>query len=115
MIKDWVVESGPFQILVGKSLRDICLMKNIYMQSSYIPKIKYTRDTFAGDFLINLKAKALVESLLKDSAQSVATDEDSQENFIGFFKNNPISKLLIINKGNFTEEMLDKLLELVNE
>jgi beta-glucosidase len=112
---DWVVESGPFQILVGKSSRDICLMTNIYVQSSYIPKINYTRDTFIGDFLIHPKAKTLVESLLKYAAQSVATDEESREKLIGYFKNIPISKLLIINKGTFTAEMLDELLKLVNE
>ena len=84
------------------------------MQSSYTPKIIYTRDTFLGDFLLNPKSKILAESLLKDAAQSITIDEKAQKQFIGYFKNIPISKLLVINKGSFTEKMLDELLELVN-
>ncbi|PRR83716.1 Thermostable beta-glucosidase B [Clostridium vincentii] len=113
MIKDWVVKSGTFQILVGKSSRDICLMENISVQSPYIPKIKYTRDTFIGDFLLHPNAKTFVESLLKDAAQSITTDEKAQKQIIGYLKNIPISKLLVINKGSFTKGMLDELLELV--
>lgn len=112
--KNWMVESGPFQILVGKSSRDICLIKDIYVKSSYVPKIRYTENTLSGDFLLHPKAKIFVESLLNDAAESITTDEESKRNFIKYLKNIPISRFLVINKGNFTEKMLDELLKLVN-
>ena len=113
-IKDWIVDSGVFQILIGKSSRDICLTKKIYMKSSYIRKMKYTRKTFIGDFVKNPKAKAFLEDLIKYLAQLAATDKESQENFIGFLNDNPIEKLLIISRGKFTEKMLAELIELAN-
>jgi len=113
-LKDWVVDGGVFRILIGKSSRDICLMKKIYVKSSCIRKMKYTRETFIGDFLENPKTKAFLEDMIKDLAQMAATDKESQENFISFLRDNPIEKLIVISKGKFTEKMLVELLELVN-
>lgn len=112
--KSWIVASGPFQILIGKSSRDICLIKDIYVKSSYVPKIKYTRNTLTEDFLLHPNAKTFVETLLTDAAQSIATDDKIKNLFIEFFRALPISRFLVISKGRFTEKMLDELLELVN-
>lgn len=112
--KDWVVDSGVFQILIGKSSRDICLTEKIYIKSSYIRKIKYTQETFIGEFLKIPKAKALLDPVINDLARLAATDKELQEIFIGFLKDNPIEKLPVISKGKFTEKMLTELLELVN-
>lgn len=112
--KNWVVESGPFQILVGKSSRDICLIKDIYVKSFYMPKIRYTKNTLSGDFLLHPQAKIFIESLLNDAAESITTDEESKRNIIEYFKTTPINRFLVINKGNFAEKMLDDLLKLVN-
>lgn len=111
---NWVIESGPFQILVGKSSRDICLIKDLYVKSSYVPKIIYTENTLLGDFLLHPKAKTFVESLLNDITKSITSDEESKNTIIGYYKTTPISRFLVISKGRFTEKMLDELLELVN-
>lgn len=112
--KDLVVDSGVFQILIGKSSRDICLTKSIYMKSSHMRKIKYTRETFIGEFLKNPKAKVFLDPVINDLSQLAATDKELQEIFIGFLKDNPIEKLPVISKEKFTEKMLNELLELVN-
>ncbi len=114
-IKDWVVESGPYQILIGKSSRDISLMKNIYVQSSYIPKTNYTRDTLAGEFLMNPKTKSIVEPLLTNAVQSITSDTQSHEELINYLKNIPINKFISLSNGSFTEEILDNLLNSANE
>lgn len=111
----WVVGSGPYEILVGKSSRDIDLTKDIFVQSSYVPKTNYTKDTFIGDFLISPKSKTIVEPLLEEAVQAVASDEDTREKFFNYFKNMRISRLSILTKGKFTEEMLDQLLESLNK
>jgi beta-glucosidase len=112
--KDWIVDSGVVQILIGKSSRDICLAKKIYMKSSYIRKFKYMRETFIGEFLKNPKGKEFLTPVINELAQLAATDKKLQEIFIGFLKDNPIEKLPVISKGKFTEKMLTELLKLVN-
>lgn len=113
--KDSIVDSGVFQILIGKSSRDICLTEKIYMKASYIRKIKYTRETLIGKFLENPNAKPFLENIIKDLAQSASTDKELQENFLSFLKDNPIEKLPIMSSGKFTEKMLAELLEVVNK
>jgi beta-glucosidase len=112
---NWVVESGPYEILIGKSSRDIPLSKNIFVQSSYLPKTKYTSDTLAGEFLINSKAKPTIESLLNNAAQSITSDTTAQEKLVNYFKNIPISKFITLSNGTFTEKMLNDLLSSANE
>lgn len=112
--KDWIVNNGIFQILIGKSSRDICLTEKIYMKSSYIRKIKYTKETFIGEFLKNPKSKVFFEDIIKNLVQASGTDKELEESFISFLKDNPVKKLLVLSKGKFTEKMLDELLRLIN-
>ncbi|MFT8341695.1 MULTISPECIES: fibronectin type III-like domain-contianing protein [Clostridium] len=112
---NWVIESGPYEILIGKSSRDIPLSKNIYVQSPYLPKTNYTRDTLAQEFLINPKTKAIVEPLLSSAAQSITSDTNAQEKLINYFKNIPIGRFTTLSNGTFTEKMLNDLLYSANE
>lgn len=111
----WVVESGPYEILVCKSSRDTCLTKNIFVQSPYIPITNYTNESLIEDFLANPNSKTLVEPLLEEAVQAVASDEETREDVFNFFKNMPISSLSSLTKGKFTKEMLNELLESVNK
>lgn len=112
---NWVVESGPYEILIGKSSRDIPLSKNIYIQSSYVPKIIYTENTLIGDFLKNQKAQPIIEPIIANVAQDIIPNDDDREQLLIFIKNTPIRKLIAMSKGAFTKEMLDSLLKSVNE
>ncbi|WP_202127837.1 glycoside hydrolase family 3 C-terminal domain-containing protein [Clostridium sp. C2-6-12] len=113
--KAWIVDSGVVEILIGKSSRDICLIKKIYIKSSYIRKIKYTREILIREFLKNPKSKGFLEDIIKDFSQQASSDNKMQEIFISFLMDNPIEKLLSISNGKFTEKMLTELLEAVNK
>lgn len=112
--KGWVVESGDFQILLGKSSRDICLTANVYVESSYVPVIKYTRDSLMSDLFFYPKAKSLIEPFLKDVVQSSGSDKGNEAELIKVLANFPIRKLNVMSKGKVTEEMIDNLLAEVN-
>jgi beta-glucosidase len=112
---NWVAESGPYEILVGKSSRDIVLSKNLYVQSSYVPKIAYTQNTLMGDFLKNPTSKPIIEPFLIKAAQNIMPDEIERNQFLEYLKSIPIRKLIIISQGTFTDEMLADLLKSINK
>lgn len=111
----WTMESGPYEILIGKSSRDIVLSKNVFVQSSYVPKIIYTENTLVKDFLINPKSQPIIEPFLRNAAQIIMPDESDMERFSSYLESIPIKKLIIISQGAFTQEMLADILKLVNE
>lgn len=112
---NWGIESGPYEISIGKSSRDIVLSKKLYVQSSYVPKTAYTRNTLMGEFLKNPKSKPIIEPILRTAAQNIMPNEAQREQFLGYLKSIPIRKLIIISQGAFTEEMLAGIIKLVNE
>lgn len=91
------------------------MSKNIYVQSPYLSKTNYTRDTLAQDFLINPKTKEIVEPLLSSAAQSITSDTNAQEKLINYFKNIPIGRFTTLSNGTFTEKMLNDFLYSANE
>ncbi|EKQ51693.1 MULTISPECIES: glycoside hydrolase family 3 C-terminal domain-containing protein [unclassified Clostridium] len=110
----WVVESGPYEILIGKSSRDIALSKNIYIQSAYVPVPKYAENTLIGEFLTNPNARAVIEPILQNIAELITGDKETQEEIINYLKYIPINKLSVISNGDFTNDMLDNILKSVN-
>ncbi len=64
-IHDWHVESGTFDILIGKSSRDIVLTKEVRVESTVELPFVYTTDTIMGDVLKDSRAREIVKDLLK--------------------------------------------------
>lgn len=77
-IGDWHVESGEFDIMIGKSSRDIELTKTVYVESTVKLPAVYTPDSIMEDILKNPQAKEKVKKILAESMNFVAeTGEDS--------------------------------------
>lgn len=64
-IHDWHVESGEFDIMIGKSSRDIVLTKTVTVESTVKLPFVYTTDTTIGDVKKDPRAWELVQDLMK--------------------------------------------------
>lgn len=64
-IHDWHVETGEFDILIGKSSRDIVLSKTVTVESTVKLPFVYTTDTTIGDVKRDPKAWELVQQVIK--------------------------------------------------
>lgn len=64
-IHDWHVESGEFDIMIGKSSRDIVLTKTVTVESTVKLPFVYTTDTTLGDVKRDPRAWAIVQELVK--------------------------------------------------
>ena len=66
-IKDWHVESGTFEIMIGKSSRDIVLTQTVTVESTVRLPMVYTTDSIMEDIFKNPEAKAMVMEAMADS------------------------------------------------
>lgn len=120
-LKDWHVETGEFEILVGKSSREIVLQDNIFVQSTTIIKKTVYRNTLLGDIFADRMlapiAKELMEKALKDSpfASMAEGDSDASEMMDAMLNYMPLRALVNFSAGAFTEEMLSEIIELLND
>ncbi|OTW92432.1 glycosyl hydrolase [Bacillus thuringiensis serovar cameroun] len=120
-LKDWHVETGEFEILVGKSSREIVLQDNIFVQSTTIIKKTVHRNTLLGDIFADRMlapiAKELMEKTLKDSpfASMAEGDSDASEMMDAMLNYMPLRALVNFSAGAFTEEMLSEIIELLND
>ena len=64
-IHDWHVETGEFDILIGKSSRDIVLSKTVTVESTVKIPFVYTTDTTIGDVMADPRAMEIVKPLLE--------------------------------------------------
>lgn len=64
-LRDWQVESGEFDILIGRSSRDIVLSDTVTVESTVKIPFVYTTDTTMGDVMKHPEAWKLVQSVLQ--------------------------------------------------
>lgn len=119
-IKDWYVETGEFEILIGKSSRDIVLKDKVFVRSTVTIKKPVHRNTLMGDLLSDpLLAPVAKEFLAKAKEENplfnVREDKkEISEMMMAFMKYTPLRTLVSFSRGTFTEEMLDDMIRKLN-
>jgi beta-glucosidase len=119
-VKDWHVETGTFEIMIGKSSKEIILKDSVNIQStSTIPKTVH-RNTTVGDLLTNPNVASIAKGLLAKANESNPifnmSEEDSEasEMMAAMMKYMPLRALVNFSQGAFTEEMLGEMIEQLN-
>lgn len=110
-LKDWHVETGTFEILVGKSSRNILLKDTVDIESTVTIKKILTRNSTFGD----LMEHPIGVEIMKAMGQAQFDSESSlgagmQEMIMGTTLHNAA----VMSNGQFTEEMLQGILQAVN-
>lgn len=116
-INDWHVESGEFEILVGKSSKDIILKETVKVNSTKIIRKKFHRNSTIGDLMEDTVGSQILKELMKDQlSQIFPVDEHRNEELVlSMMKYLPLRGLINFGRGKFTEEMLEDLLKKLNE
>ncbi|MEH7128735.1 glycoside hydrolase family 3 C-terminal domain-containing protein [Neobacillus drentensis] len=110
-LKDWHVETGTFEILVGKSSRTILLRDTVDVESTVTIKKILTRNSTFGELLEH----PVGAEIMKAMGQAQFDGESSlgagmQEMIMGTTLHNAA----VMSNGLFTEEMLLGILQAVN-
>ncbi|WP_088831592.1 beta-glucosidase family protein [Paenibacillus tyrfis] len=117
-LQDWHVESGDFEILIGKSSAELVLRKTIRVQSTIRLKKTVTRNSLVGDLLDDPQLSPIFREMLRKYSENKvmnALEEDGSDMMLEFVRNMPLRVLAAFSQGAVTEEMLEADLRRLNE
>lgn len=112
--KDWMVETGEFDILIGKSSRDIVLTESVSVYSTTERKLRYHRNSTISDLLASEKGAAFVQNYIRMLPFAAAVEESHSEMLKAFMEFMPLRGLVSFSGGKFTETHLKELLDELN-
>ncbi|TCM95786.1 beta-glucosidase [Paenibacillus sp. BK033] len=122
LLKDWHVESGQYEILIGRSSEDIALSDTLIVESTVKVKTKVERSTLLADLMSDPDRAPVVQGLIQSfqsgmgaSMDSDALGEGMGEMFAEMMKYMPLRAMVSFSQGAFTDEMLDGLLAQLNQ
>ncbi|WP_098743147.1 glycoside hydrolase family 3 C-terminal domain-containing protein [Paenibacillus sp. EZ-K15] len=124
-LKDWHVESGDFEILIGRSCEDIVLSDKLHVESTVTLKFKVDRNTLIIDLLNDPQRAPIVQGLLQKMQEGMGTmlegleaseslGEGTGEMFAEMMNYMPLRTLSMMSQGMFTEEMLNEIIHRLN-
>jgi Glycosyl hydrolase family 3 C terminal domain. len=134
-LKDWYVETGDFEILVGSSSNNILLKTVIHITSTTSVQKEYTRNSTINDVITNQYGRQIIYNVLKQINLDINGTQDllymlkkqlendgseisniSEKDMMNaFLKNMPLRALTIFSNGSFTEEMANEIVDKLNK
>lgn len=118
--KDWMVGSGEYQILIGKSSKDVVLEQSLWIESSRVFNQTVHRNTTIGDILADPALNPIfMEMVKKFNLSSVASmnqesDTDANKMANSMLLNAPLRAIVRFSKGKVSEEMLAQAIDYLN-
>ncbi|HEY8500278.1 MAG TPA: glycoside hydrolase family 3 C-terminal domain-containing protein [Clostridia bacterium] len=110
-IGDWHVESGEFEILVGRSSADIVFREKITVNSTTHIKKLYTRNSTLGEIISEPGKAEIFKKELMDTVGILSSEAIAA--MTSMFKEMPL-RALVSFRDAFTEEKLEKILKKLN-
>ncbi|WP_432416408.1 fibronectin type III-like domain-contianing protein [Thermoanaerobacterium thermosaccharolyticum] len=134
-LKDWYVETGDFEILVGSSSENILLKTAIHITSTTSVQKEYTRNSTINDVITNQYGRQIIYNIIKRIKSDTNDTQDmlnilkkqletnsqeisssSQKDMMNaFLKNMPLRALTILSNGIFTEDMVNEVVDELNK
>ena len=121
-IHDWHVETGLFNIEIGRSSRDIVLEREVRVESTVKIPQKYTMDSIFLDLVKDEKAMQVLRPLMEKGAESTAGESTTeaageaitQDMVQAMMMYNPLRASLCFG-GNVSYDELQAVVEKINQ
>ncbi len=122
-LRDWHVETGEFDILIGKSSRDIVLKKTVTVRSTVKLPVHYDRNSIFMDIMVDPRAKSALKPFLDGIANALAPEKDASdtakeaisiEMMEAMLQYMPLRAALSFGNDQVSEEQIELLLNELN-
>ena len=122
-LRDWHVETGEFDILIGKSSRDIVLKKTVTVRSTVKLLVHYDRNSIFMDIMVDPRAKSALKPFLDGIANALAPEKDASdtakeaisiEMMEAMLQYMPLRAALSFGNDQVSEEQIELLLNELN-
>lgn len=115
-LKDWHVETGEFEILIGGSSVTIAERKTVYVTSTVTIKKAFTRNSTLGDIMKNRVGAQMIQAMTQKSTNHATSEasEQTQQMMNAVMLSMPLRGLLAFSQGALTEEKLNGILHQLN-
>ena len=111
--KSWEHESGSHQIYIGSSSRDLPIVYPVQITKDLIHPINPL--SYLSDFEKTERGQTILKLLLSGFEEIMGDNQTREDDFfMTMLANTPLRKLVEFSNGIFTEECIDKIIELVN-
>jgi beta-glucosidase len=112
-IKDWYVEDGEFEILVGGCSQCTPLKAVVTVKSTAVIDKIYTKNSTPGEIMADPIGKAIIEDMMSKSPISIGGHETS-EGMLEMVYGMPLRSITMFSPDQFNEEKMNVLLEKMN-
>ena len=117
-LKDWHVESGEYEVLIGKSSMDIVLKDTVYVKSTVQIRKKFHKNSTIGDVIEDPVAseifKPIIQQLIKQHPVFATSERNVIEMFKEMMRYMPLRNLISFSNGAITEEILENIIQRIN-
>lgn len=118
-IKDWYVEYGEFEILIGSSSADIRQKASVYVETDNVIPMHFTLDSLGGEVMSFPEGRKIFGEVLKlvnmgfDAAQA---DENAQMAAQAMFNDMPLHAMVsFVNDERITRELIENMVVDLNK
>ncbi|MEW5784017.1 MAG: glycoside hydrolase family 3 C-terminal domain-containing protein [Bacillota bacterium] len=113
--RNWIIETGWFEILIGSSSTDLKLATKVYMDSQQRLKRHFHRLTPFKYFLSDDAAREIIRQTLGETPLvSVLLSGDLDQTLVNLLGNMPAIKMLDYTGGSISVTLLDELIDQIN-
>ena len=118
-IKDWYVEYGEFEILIGSSSADIRQKASVYVETDNVIPMHFDLDSLGGEVMSFPDGKRIFGEVLKlvnmgfDAAQA---DENAEMAAQAMFNDMPLHAMVsFVNDERITRELIENMVKDLNK
>ncbi|WP_336772497.1 beta-glucosidase [Paenibacillus sp. MMO-58] len=114
-LRDWTVETGEFELLIGRSSQDIVLSETVTVQSTTVRRMAFHRNSTLSELNQSPVGAKIVNQLIANLPFSAGLTDEHAAMLRAFMEHMPLRGLLSFSGGKFTEAGLAAILTRLNE